>query len=53
MEDGTAKDDWTPFNLEFKWKEGAAYDATKTYKLASYVLQVRMVLISMVRLIVL
>ena len=34
LEDGTAKDDWTPFNLEFKWKEGAAYDATKTYKLA-------------------
>ena len=29
LEDGTAKDDWTPFNLEFKWKEGAAYDATK------------------------
>ena len=23
---------WT--QVEFKWKEGAAYDATKTYKLA-------------------
>lgn len=34
LEDGTAKPDWTAFNLEFKWKEGAAYDATKTYKLA-------------------
>lgn len=34
LEDGTTKADWTPFNLEFKWKEGAVYDATKTYKLA-------------------
>ncbi len=34
LEDGTAKDDWTAFNLEFKWKEGATYDAEKMYKLA-------------------
>lgn len=34
LEDGTAKDDWTAFNLEFKWKEGVTYDAEKTYKLA-------------------
>lgn len=34
LEDGTAKDDWTAFNLEFKWKDGVTYDAEKTYKLA-------------------
>lgn len=34
LEDGTAKADWTAFNLEFKWKDGVTYDATKTYKLA-------------------
>ena len=34
LDDGSAKSDWTAFNLEFKWKDGATYDATKTYKLA-------------------
>ena len=34
LEDGTAKADWTNFKLEFTWKDGATYDATKTYKLA-------------------
>ena len=34
LEDGTAKADWTAFNLEFKWKDGVTYDVTKTYKLA-------------------
>lgn len=34
LADGSAKADWTTFNLEFKWKEGVTYDAEKTYKLA-------------------
>lgn len=34
LEDSTAKSAWTEFNLDFKWKEGVAYDAEKTYKLA-------------------
>lgn len=34
LEDGTAKADWTTFNLEFKWKEGVAYNAENSYKLA-------------------
>ena len=34
LEDGTAKSAWTEFNLDFKWKEGVAYDVEKTYKLA-------------------
>ena len=34
LDDGSAKSDWTACNLEFKWKDGATYDATKTYKLA-------------------
>lgn len=34
LEDGTAKSDWTGFDLSFTWKEGTAYDAGKTYKLA-------------------
>ena len=34
LEDGTAKSDWTEFDLSFVWKEGATYDAGITYKLA-------------------
>lgn len=34
LADGTAKEDWTPFELEFEWVDGAVYDETKTYKLA-------------------
>lgn len=34
LEDGTAKAEYTPFNLEFVWDEGKSYDATKKYKLA-------------------
>lgn len=34
LEDGTAKSDWTEFDLSFVWKEGVTYDAGKTYKLA-------------------
>lgn len=34
LEDGTAKSDWTEFDLSFTWKEGVTYDAEKTYKLA-------------------
>ena len=34
LEDGTAKSDWTEFDLNFTWTEGATYDAEKTYKLA-------------------
>lgn len=34
LEDGTAKSDWTEFDLNFTWKDGVTYDAEKTYKLA-------------------
>lgn len=34
LEDGTAKSDWTEFDLNFTWKNGVTYDAEKTYKLA-------------------
>ncbi len=34
LQDGSAKADWTTFNLEFKWKEGVTYNAENTYKLA-------------------
>lgn len=34
LEDGTAKSEWTEFDLNFTWKDGATYDAEKTYKLA-------------------
>lgn len=34
LEDGTAKAEYTPFNLEFKLKDGKTYDASKKYKLA-------------------
>ena len=34
LEDGTAKAEWTSFELEFTWKDGVTYDETKTYKLA-------------------
>lgn len=34
LEDGTAKAEYTPFSLEFKYLNGKTYDATKLYKLA-------------------
>lgn len=34
LEDGTAKAEYTPFSLEFKFQTGKTYDATKLYKLA-------------------
>ena len=34
LEDGTAKSEWTEFDLNFTWKDDATYDAEKTYKLA-------------------
>ena len=34
LEDGSEKAEWTPFELEFVWKDGASYDETLTYKLA-------------------
>ena len=34
IEDGTAKEDWTSFNIEFEYLDGKAYDETKSYKLA-------------------
>ena len=44
LDDGSAKSDWTAFNLEFKWKDGVTYDATKLISWRLYVLQVKMVL---------
>ena len=32
LEDGSAKEEWTPFELEFNWT--GEYDPNKTYKLA-------------------
>ena len=32
--DGTAKAEYTPFSLEFKFEKGKTYDSTKLYKLA-------------------
>ncbi|WP_075557574.1 PCMD domain-containing protein [uncultured Parabacteroides sp.] len=34
LEDRTAKAEYTPFSLEFKFQAGKTYDATKLYKLA-------------------
>ena len=34
LADGSAKSEYTPFSLEFKYLEGKTYDATKLYKLA-------------------
>ncbi|WP_195372892.1 MULTISPECIES: PCMD domain-containing protein [Parabacteroides] len=34
LKDGSAKAEYTPFSLEFKFEEGKTYDATKLYKLA-------------------
>ena len=34
LSDGTNKSEWTPFNLEFKYLEGKAYEAGKEYQLA-------------------
>lgn len=34
LEDGSAKEDWTNFELDFTWTEGASYDSSLTYKLA-------------------
>lgn len=34
LQDGSAKADWTTFEIPFTWKEGKTYDGTKTYKLA-------------------
>ena len=34
LEDGSAKEDWTNFELDFTWTEGASYDSNLTYKLA-------------------
>lgn len=34
LPDGTAKAEWTAFDLEFEWLDGKTYDPTKSYKLA-------------------
>ena len=34
LADGTAKAEYTPFSLEFKFEKGKTYDSTKLYKLA-------------------
>lgn len=34
VEDGTAKADWTTFDVQFEYFEGKTYDETKSYKLA-------------------
>lgn len=34
LADGSAKEDWTPFELPFMELEGKSYDASKSYKLA-------------------
>lgn len=34
IEDGTAKEDWTSFNVDFEYLDGKTYDETKSYKLA-------------------
>ena len=34
LADGTAKAEYTPFSLEFKFLTGKTYDSTKLYKLA-------------------
>lgn len=34
LEDGSAKTDWTTFELPFNYLEGKSYDASKSYKLA-------------------
>lgn len=34
LSDGTAKSDWTSFNIPFKWLDGKSYDKSKKYKLA-------------------
>lgn len=34
LADGSAKADWTPFELDFAWTEGATYDESLSYKLA-------------------
>lgn len=34
LPDGSAKAEWTAFDLEFEWLDGKTYDPTKSYKLA-------------------
>lgn len=34
LADGTAKEEWTSFNINFTWVEGKSYSAEKLYKLA-------------------
>ncbi len=34
LADGSAKAEWTAFDLEFEWLNGKTYDPSKTYKLA-------------------
>ena len=34
LADGSAKADWTEFDIEFTWMDGKTYDAEKKYKLA-------------------
>ena len=34
LQDGSAKADWTTFEIPFTWEEGKTYDKTKMYKLA-------------------
>ena len=34
LPDGTAKAEWTAFDLEFEWLDGKSYDPAKSYKLA-------------------
>lgn len=34
LADGSAKADWTEFDINFVWKDGKVYDSSKMYKLA-------------------
>ena len=34
LSDGSAKAEWTAFDLAFEWLDGKTYDPSKTYKLA-------------------
>lgn len=34
LQDGSAKADWTKFEIPFTWEDGKTYDETKMYKLA-------------------